>query len=92
MPVQALSGTQPLHIKAAIIKSLLFDELQLCSIKLTSNLPNIVYATHSIVGKLLDFCNLDFVVFHPYPDDWSLPKTVVFHDSVEQASEAALYS
>ncbi|KAH9011631.1 II DNA helicase [Lactarius pseudohatsudake] len=91
VPVQALSGTQPPHIKAAIIKNLLFDESQLCSVKLTSNRPNIVYATHPIVGKLSDFRNLDFLVPQPYHTGWSLPKTVVFHDSVEQAAEAALY-
>ncbi|KAF8256917.1 P-loop containing nucleoside triphosphate hydrolase protein [Lactarius quietus] len=92
VPMQALSGTQPPHIKAAITKSLLFEESQLCSINLTSNRPNIVYATHPIVGELSDFRNLDFVVPRPYPAGWSLPKTVVFHDSVEQTSEAALYN
>ena len=91
IPVQALSGTQPPHIKEAIKKSLLFEESNLCSLELTSNRPNIVYATHPIVGQLSDFRNLDFLVPHPYPVDWIPPKTVVFHDSVEQASEAALY-
>ena len=93
VPMQALSGTQPPHIKAAMIKSLLFEESsdQLCSIKLTSNRPNIVYATHPIAGKLSDFRNLDFLIPRPYPTGWVLPKTVVFHDSIEQAAEAALY-
>ena len=91
VPVQALSGTQPPHIKAAIIKSLLFEESHLLSLKLTSNRPNIVYATHPIVGELSDFRNLDFLVPQPYPVGWSLPKTLVFHDSVDQAAEAALY-
>ena len=91
VPMQALSGTQPPHIKAAIIKSLLFDEAQLFSLKLTSNRPNIVYATHPIVGELSDFRNLDFLVPRPYPIERSLPKTVVFHDSTEQAAQAALY-
>lgn len=95
VPVQALSGTQPPHIKAAIIKSLLFDKSQLCSIKMTCNRPNIVYATHPIVGELSDFRNLDFLVPRPYPTGtqagWNLPKTVVFHDKIEQAADAALY-
>ena len=42
----APSGTQPEHIKKSIFKCLLFDELNLCSVKLTSNRPNITYATH----------------------------------------------
>ena len=91
IPIQALSGTQPPHIKAAIIKNLLFEDSQLCSIKLTSNRPNTVYATHPIVGDLSDFRNLDFLIPRPYPLGWNIPKTVVFHDSVEQASDAALY-
>ncbi|KAF8272466.1 hypothetical protein EI94DRAFT_1796088 [Lactarius quietus] len=81
----------PPHIKVAIIENLLFDESRLCAIKLTSNRPNIVYATHPIVGELSDFRNLDFVVPRPYPAGWHLPKTVVFHDNVMQAAEAALY-
>ncbi|KAH9014989.1 II DNA helicase [Lactarius pseudohatsudake] len=91
VPMQALSGTQPPHIKAAIIKSLLFDESRLSSVELTSNRPNTVYATHPIIGELSDFRNLDFVIPVPYPAGWKLPKTLVFHDSVDQAGEAAMY-
>lgn len=50
--VQALSGTQPPHIKQAIKDSLLFTEAKLHSIKLSSNRPNMAYATHAIVGEL----------------------------------------
>jgi hypothetical protein len=91
IPIQALSGTQLPHIKAVIIKTLLFEESDLCSIELMSNRLNIVYATHPIAGDLSDFCNLSFLIPRPYPSGWSIPKMVVFHDSVEQAAEAALY-
>ena len=91
VPLQALSGTQPPHIKSAIITNLLFDETWLCSVKLTSNRPNIVYANHPIVNSLSDFQNLDFLVPRPYPAGWILPKTIVFHDSIDQAAQAALY-
>lgn len=47
--------------------------------------------THPIVSELSDFQNLDFLIPRPYPVDWIPPKMVVFHYSVEQASEAALY-
>ncbi|KAI9436004.1 hypothetical protein H4582DRAFT_2079138 [Lactarius indigo] len=89
--MQALSGTQPPHIKAAIIKSLLFDESRLCSIELTSNRPNTVYATHPIINELSDFRNLDFIIPAPYPTGWKPPKTLVFHNNVAQAGEAAMY-
>ncbi len=91
VPMQALSGTQPPHIKAAIIENLLFDESRLCSVELTSNRPNTIYATHPIVGELRDFRNLDFIVPVPYPTGWQLPKTLVFHDNAEQAGQASLY-
>ncbi|KAF8957732.1 hypothetical protein BDZ97DRAFT_1924345 [Flammula alnicola] len=91
IPIQALSGTQPPHIKKAIIASLLFDEANLCSIKLSSNRPNIVYATHPIVGELSDFRNLDFLVPDDCPSDIRLPKTIVFHDDSKESSSAALH-
>lgn len=91
VPTQALSGTQPKHIKETIIKSLLFDEDNLLSIKLTSNRPNIVYATHPIVGVLSDMRNLDFLVPVPYPAGWIMPKTVVFHDNIHLATDGAAY-
>lgn len=88
---QALSGTQPEHIKKVIIKHLLFDEEKLCSIKLSSNRPNTVYATHPIVGNLSDFRNLDFLVPDPYPSDLRLPKALVFHDNTDECTAAAAH-
>jgi hypothetical protein len=70
---------------------LLFDEDNLVSIKLTSNRPNIVYATHPIVGVLSDMRNLDFLVPVPYPAGWVMPKTVVFHDDTDLATDGAAY-
>jgi superfamily II DNA helicase RecQ len=88
---QALSGTQPDHIKKKIYENLLFNDQKLCSIKLSSNRPNMAYATHPIVGTLSDFRNLDFLVPDPYPVDFRMPKTLVFHDNLEQCTAAAVY-
>jgi superfamily II DNA helicase RecQ len=74
LQVQALSGTQPPHIKETIMKSLLFNQKKLCSIKLSSNHPNMAYATHPIAGALSDMRNLNFLVPDPYPTDYILPK------------------
>jgi len=89
---QALSGTQPPHIKRIIKEHLLFTPEKLCSVELSSNRPNIAYATHPIVGELSNFRNLDFLV----PQDCALgsiqiPKTIVFHDDSDEASSAAIY-
>jgi hypothetical protein len=91
VPAQALSGMQPPHIKKMIIEHLLFDETKLCSIKLSSNHANTVYATHPIVGERSDFCNLDFLVPDNCPTDICFPKTIVFHDDSDEASNTALY-
>ena len=88
---QALSGTQPKHIKKVIIESLLLDEENLCHIKLSSNRPNTVYATHPIVGNLSDLCNLDFLIPDPYPADFQLPKTIIFHDNIDECATASAY-
>lgn len=93
LPVQALSGTQPPHIKKVIKSSLLMNDAKMCSIKLSSNRPNIAYATHAIAGgKLTDFRNLDFLVPFPFPEGYIFPKTLVFHDSRDIATNAAQYT
>ncbi|KAJ7752852.1 P-loop containing nucleoside triphosphate hydrolase protein [Mycena olivaceomarginata] len=79
-PFQALSGTLPPHIKTAIHNHLNFDPTRAVSLKLSSNRPNIVYATHRIVGSLKDFRNTDFLVSIPYKP---VIKSLVFHDNTE---------
>ncbi|KAF8803590.1 hypothetical protein BYT27DRAFT_7109423 [Phlegmacium glaucopus] len=88
---QALSGTQPAHIKATIIEKLLIDQRTALFIKLTSNRPNTVYATHAIVGELKDFRNLDFLVPDGFCPPMRLAKTLIFHDNIEEAADAALH-
>jgi len=87
--VQALSGTQPSHIKKIIVDNLLLDEDTTHSIKLSSNRANIIYATHPIVGKLTDFRNLNFLIPQPFPKDCRVKKTIVFHNSINNAATAA---
>lgn len=84
----ALSGTQPEHIKKEITTSLLLDLSSLCSIKLSSNRPNIVTATHPVVGSQKHLCNLDFLVplNHHAKLKWAL---IFFDDSKETL--AAMY-
>jgi hypothetical protein len=62
VPFQALSGTLPPHIKTAVVDHLNFNPTKFLSLKLCSNRPNIIYATHWIVSSLSDFHNLNFLV------------------------------
>jgi hypothetical protein len=88
VPVQALSATLPPHIKSAIIEHLNFDPNTFISLKLSCNRPNIVYATHRIVGTLSDFRNLDFLISIPFTP---LLKVLVFHDDTQQTADATAY-
>ncbi|KAJ7449385.1 P-loop containing nucleoside triphosphate hydrolase protein [Mycena galericulata] len=87
-PIQALSATFPPHIKSAVMDHLNFDPLSCLSLKLCSNHPNVIYATHRIVGSLSDFRNLDFLISIPFT---RLLKVVVFHDDIQQCADAASY-
>ncbi|KAJ7735353.1 P-loop containing nucleoside triphosphate hydrolase protein [Mycena metata] len=87
-PVQALSGTLPPHIKAAVIEHLNFNPSTFLSLKLSTNRPNTIYATHRIVGSLSDFRNLDFLISVPYTPPL---KVAVYHDDTQQCGNAAIY-
>ncbi|KAF8991813.1 P-loop containing nucleoside triphosphate hydrolase protein, partial [Hymenopellis radicata] len=89
VPFQALSGTQPPHIKKTIIESLNMKE-DMVSIKLSSNRPNVVYASHPIVGSRNDLRNLDFLI----GDSGAAPskKILIFHDNSEETVRAAAHS
>ncbi|KAJ7498429.1 hypothetical protein B0H11DRAFT_1714971 [Mycena galericulata] len=87
-PIQALSATFPPHIKSAVMDHLNFDPLSCVSLKLCSNRPNVIYATHRIVGSLSDFRNIDFLISIPFT---RLLKVVVFHDDIQQCADAATY-
>ncbi|KAJ7498420.1 hypothetical protein B0H11DRAFT_1714958 [Mycena galericulata] len=87
-PIEALSATFPPHIKSAVIEHLNFDPTSFISLKLSGNRPNIIYATHHIVGSLSDFRNLDFHISMQFT---RLLKAVVFHDDTQQCSDAADY-
>ncbi|KAJ7435585.1 P-loop containing nucleoside triphosphate hydrolase protein [Mycena galericulata] len=84
--LQALSGTFPPHIKTAVLNHLNFDPKTLVSLKLSSNRPNTVYATHRIVGSLKGFRNLDFLISIPFT---KVIKCVIFHDDTQQSADAA---
>ena len=88
IPVEALSGTFPPHIKSAIIEHLNFDSSTALYLKLSSNRSNTIYATHPIVGSLSDYRNLNFLVGKPYTKPL---KVVVYHDDTQQCSDAASY-
>jgi superfamily II DNA helicase RecQ len=92
-PFQALSGTLPHHIVRCISDKLLFQS-DYVRIQLTLNRPNISYAAYPITGALSDFRNLRFLIpehaDHPF-DPKVIPKTIIFHDNLQEAASVANY-
>jgi superfamily II DNA helicase RecQ len=73
---------------STVIENLNFDPESLVSLAISCNRPNIMYATHHIVGSLSNFRNLDFLLSASF----TCPlKVVVFHDDTQQCSDAASY-
>ena len=90
--VTAFSATFPRHILQVVKKKLAITPTHFF-IRCTSNRPNIMYATHKIVGALSDFRNLSFLLpsnfgFHP---PMEIPPTVIFHDNVKECNNAAIF-
>ncbi|KIM55652.1 hypothetical protein SCLCIDRAFT_17356 [Scleroderma citrinum Foug A] len=89
-PFQALSATFPPHILSTVKKELSLRS-NLVEIHLSMNRPNITYATHVVSTSLRDFSNLDFILPLQLHPQTTIPKTLVFHDSKEEATSAAVY-
>jgi superfamily II DNA helicase RecQ len=92
-PIQALSGTFPGHIICCVIDKLFFTS-NYVTINLTSNRPNITYTMHPISGSLGNFQNLQFLIPNTsdrFFDMQLIPKTIVFHDNLQEAANAARF-
>jgi hypothetical protein len=75
----------------AVIEKLLMDEKSLLHIKLTSNRPNIVLATHPIVGSITDYSNLAFLLPSAPLSIADIPRAIVFVDNRKYGKAAVDY-
>lgn len=85
---QALSATLPPHILKVIN-----DKLTLSSnchlIQTSINRPNIMYATHPLVGNINNFRNLDCIILQQFHPPMCLPKLLIVHDNKTEANNAS---
>jgi superfamily II DNA helicase RecQ len=88
--VSALSATLPPHILKAVTTKLSMPSNYL-KIELSSNRPNITYATHCLVGGISNYRNLDFLIPDLYHPPMELRKTVIFHDDTNEANNVSKY-
>ena len=74
-----------------MVKKELSLHSNLVEIQLFMNCPNITYATHVVSTSLYDFSNLNFILPLQLHLQTTISKTLVFHDSKEEAMSAAVY-
>ena len=89
-PFQALLVTLPRHILATVKEQLLMP-LGYLEMKLSSNRPNTTYATIPLAGGLRNFRNFDLLLPQQFHPPMVLPKTLVFHDCKQDATDATAY-
>ncbi|KAJ6473465.1 hypothetical protein DFH09DRAFT_1380244 [Mycena vulgaris] len=67
------------------------DPNRTVKLELTTNHPNLVYATISMVGNIDNFANLDFLVPQPLLPNYPFPKFMAFIDDKKTAAKIARY-
>jgi superfamily II DNA helicase RecQ len=87
----ALSATLPRHILSTVQHELMFSSDHI-SLALSTNRPNITYATTPIIGGLRNFRNFDCLIPENYAPPMMIPKTLIFHDNKQEAATAAAYN
>jgi superfamily II DNA helicase RecQ len=90
IPFLALSATFAPHIRQVVQRELIMSPDHV-TITLSINRPNITYATTPITGNLRNLSNFDRLIpinFHP---PMEIPKTLIFHDCKQDATDAARY-
>jgi superfamily II DNA helicase RecQ len=89
-PFQVLSATLPPHILAVVKRELNLAPDYL-HIQLSTNRPNITYGATSLTTSLSNFHNLNFLLPPHLHPPMQGPKTLIFHDSKLEATNAALH-
>ncbi|KAG2144383.1 P-loop containing nucleoside triphosphate hydrolase protein [Suillus bovinus] len=85
---QALSATLPHHILSTVQCELMFLSDHI-SLALSTNHPNITYATTPIIGGLCNFHNFDCLIPDNYAPPMMIPKMLIFYDNKKEAAAAA---
>ncbi|KAJ6528633.1 P-loop containing nucleoside triphosphate hydrolase protein [Mycena vulgaris] len=87
----AYSASMPTRIVELVMKTMRMDPNRTVKLELTTNRPNLVYATIVMVGNIDNFANLDFLVPQPLPPNYPFPKFMVFIDDKKKAAKIARY-
>lgn len=88
--ISAYSATLPPHM-LKVVTSKLSMPTNYLSIDVSLNWPNVVYATHQLVGGTSNYNNLNCVIPVPYHPPMLIPRGVIFFDDKTEASDASAH-
>ncbi|KAJ7759810.1 P-loop containing nucleoside triphosphate hydrolase protein [Mycena maculata] len=88
-PCTAYSASMPGYVMDLLMKTLRMDAANTIKLELTTNRPNLIYATIPIIGSIDNFRNLDFFFPTPIPPSYRPPKSIIFLDNKLKAAKLA---
>ena len=87
VPFQVLSATLPAHVIDVVEHELMVGSQHL-TLRLSTNRPNITFATRMLIDGSRNFYNLSCLVPPKFTATTVIPKTLVFHDNKLEATNA----
>ncbi|KAJ7869614.1 hypothetical protein B0H14DRAFT_3579282 [Mycena olivaceomarginata] len=79
----------PKRVMDVVMKTLRIDPTNTVTVELSTNRPNLVYATIPMIGTINNLSNLNFLAPQPFPANYILPLSVIFVDDKKKTSTIA---
>ncbi|KAJ7100305.1 P-loop containing nucleoside triphosphate hydrolase protein [Mycena crocata] len=88
-PCTAYSASMPPTVMNLLTKTLRMDPENTVKLELTTNRPNLIYATIPMIGSIDNFSNLDCVLPTEMPPNYQPIKGIIFLDNKLKAAKLA---
>lgn len=85
-PCAVYSASMPKRVMDVVMKTLRMDPTNTVTVELSTNRPNLVYATIPMIGTINNLSNLNFLAPQPFPANYILPLSVIFVDDKKKTS------
>ncbi|KAJ7916621.1 hypothetical protein B0H13DRAFT_1871079 [Mycena leptocephala] len=85
-PCAAYSASMPKRVMDVVMKTLRMNPTNTVTVALSTNRPNLVYATIPMTGTINNLSNLNFLAPQPFPANYVLPLSIIFVDDKKKTS------
>ncbi|KAJ7498333.1 P-loop containing nucleoside triphosphate hydrolase protein [Mycena galericulata] len=85
-PCSAYSASMPKRVMDVVMKTLRMNPTNTVTVALSTNRPNLVYATIPMIGTINNLSNLNFLAPQPFPANYVLPLSIIFVDDKKKTS------